>query len=397
MCEYRQHFSVKNDHGQSMEPPYSDRAQHRDLQVSVREGWVRGASHSHSASMQARSTKVKARSLALVLFLASAPHVIPQLPSRPVAAVKPLVLTGAIPLPDVQGRIDHLGSDFKGRLFVSALGNNSEEVLDLAAGTRVHVIHGIPKPQGVIYSPEANKLFVGSDEGKLYIYDGTSLDLITSIDFGDDVDNLRYDSASKRVYVGYGDDETGAIAVVDATTNQRLPEEFKLGAHPESFQLEKSGPNLYVNLPDLKQIAVIHRNTGKISRWSLSLESNFPMALDEPHHRLFVVTHAPARLAVFATDSGHMITALPCAQNADDVFYDAGHQRIYVPGGEGFISVFQRKNSDDYRLLVNVPSAVGARTAGYFGKGRKGFEVFYVAVPARADHAAEVLLYTVQD
>jgi hypothetical protein len=379
-----------------MEPPHSDREQHHDPQGSVREGWLHGASEAHPTSIQARCTKAKGRGLALVLLLASVPHAVPQLPSRPVA-VKPLVLTGAIPLPDVQGRIDHLGSDFKGRLFVSALGNNSEEVLDLAAGTRVHAIHGIPKPQGVIYSPEANKLFVGSDEGKLYIYDGTSLDLITSIDFGDDVDNLRYDSASKRVYVGYGDDEAGAIAVVDATTNQRLPEEFKLGAHPESFQLEKSGPNLYVNLPDLKQIAVIDRNTGKISRWSLSLESNFPMALDEAHHRLFVVTHAPARLVVFATDSGRMITALPCAQNADDVFYDAGHQRIYVPGGEGFISVFQRKNLDDYRWLVNIPSAVGARTAGYFGKGHKGFEVFYVAVPARADHGAEVLLYTVQD
>jgi len=40
---------------------------------------------------------------------------------------------------------------------------------------------------------------------------------------------------------------------------------------------------------------------------------------------------------------------------------------------------------------------VGGRTGGYFGKGRKGFEVLYVAVPARADHGAEVLIYTVQD
>ncbi len=380
-----------------MEHPQSDRKKHdRDLQGAVGECWRSSAPYSYLAAMQAGLTKVKTSGLVLVLLLVSVPHALPQHRSRP-ADVKPLVLTGGIPLPDVKGRIDHLGSDFKGRLFVSALGNNSEEVLDLAAGIRAHSIHGIPKPQGVIYSPEANKLFVGSDEGKLYIYDGTSLDLITSIDFGDDVDNLRYDSVSKRVYVGYGDDKAGAIAIVDATNNRRLPEEFKLETHPESFQLEKSGPNLYVNLPDLKQIAVINRNTGKISRWPLSLNGNFPMALDETNHRLFVVTRAPARLAVFATDSGHMIAALPCVQNSDDVFYDADRQRIYVAGGEGFISVFQRKNVDEYRLLVNVPSAVGARTAGYFGKGRKGFEVLYVAVPARADHGAEVLLYTVQD
>jgi len=43
------------------------------------------------------------------------------------AHTPPLVLTGAIPLANTQGRIDHLGVDSKGRLFVSALGNNSEE------------------------------------------------------------------------------------------------------------------------------------------------------------------------------------------------------------------------------------------------------------------------------
>jgi DNA-binding beta-propeller fold protein YncE len=310
---------------------------------------------------------------------------------------KPLVLTGAIALPNVMGRIDHLGFDGKGHLFVSALGNNTEEVIDLSAGTRVHTISGIARPQGVAYAPEFNKLFIGSDEGKLYIYDGSSFDLITSIDFGDDVDNLRYDAGSKRVYVGYGDGEAGAIAMVDAATNKRLDEEFKLGAHPESFQLEKSGPHIYVNLPDLKQIADINRNTHAITRWPVSLEGNFPMALDESGQRLFVATRAPARLAVFDTKSGHMVAALPCVQNSDDLYYDSARKRIYVAGGEGFLSVFQEADPNHYRLLAKVPSELGARTAGYPGKGLKGFDQFYLAVPARADRGSEILIYTVQD
>jgi len=310
---------------------------------------------------------------------------------------RPLVLTGAVPLPNVQGRIDHLGFDGKGHLFVSALGNNSEEVIDLSAGTRDRSISGIPRPQGVAYSPEFNKLFIGSDEGKLYVYDGASFDLIASIEFGDDVDNLRYDAVSKRVYVGYGDEETGAIAMVDAATNNRLDEEFKLGAHPESFQLEKSGSHIYVNLPDLKLIADINRKTGAISRWPVSLEGNFPMALDESGHRLFVATRAPARFAVFDTRSGHMVAALPCVQNSDDLYYDSARKRIYVAGGEGYLSVFREIDPDHYQLLAKVPSAVGARTAGYAGKGLKGFDQFYLAVPARADRGAEILIYTVQD
>jgi hypothetical protein len=80
----------------------------------------------------------------------------------------------------------------------------------------------------------------------MYVYDGTTFDLITAIDFGDDVDNLRYDAAEKGLYVGFGDEKTGAIGMVDAATNKRLDDECKLGAHPESFQLAASGPNIYV-------------------------------------------------------------------------------------------------------------------------------------------------------
>jgi hypothetical protein len=121
------------------------------------------------------------------------------------------------------------------------------------------------------------------------------------------------------------------------------------------------------------------------------------MALDEADHRLFLATRGPARLAVFDTTSGRLVTALPCVQNSDDVYFDATRQRIYVSGGEGYISVFQKADADHYELLAQIPSALGARTAAYFGKGRKGLDYFYVAVPARAEAGAEVLIYTVQD
>jgi DNA-binding beta-propeller fold protein YncE len=148
--------------------------------------------------------------------------------------------------------------------------------LALAPRGVVHSIAGVPTPQGVVYSPETNKLFVASAKGKVYIYDGTSFDLITNIDFHGDADNLRYDAADKRVYVGYGDNESAAIGMIDATTNKRLDAEFKLGAHPESFQLESVGPRIFVNLPGSKQIAVINRQTHAISRWPFDSGSQLP-------------------------------------------------------------------------------------------------------------------------
>ncbi len=317
----------------------------------------------------------------------------------PAARVQPLVLTDAIPLEGIKGRFDHFGFG-RGRVFAAALGSNSVVVVNVGARTLERTISDIPDPQGVVYSPETNKLFVASGSAaKVYIYEGASYGLIATVDFPGGADNLRYDSATKRVYVGCGDDEkSGAIATIDATTNKRLEEEYKLGGEPESFQLEKSGPNIYVNVPDLKQIVVINRATKAISHWALSgMASNFPMALDEADHRVFVGTHQPARLAVYDTTSGRLVTSLPAVQGTDDLYYDADRRRIYMPGSEGFVYAFQMIDPDHYQLLAKVPTSVGAGTAGYFGKQGKGFERFYLAVPARGSQPAEMRIYTVQD
>jgi len=337
--------------------------------------------------------------LATTVLLSVAPLVRAQ--KAPTAReTPPLIAVGAIPLPGVHGRFDHFSFDPRepARLFLSALGNNSVEVLNLVTDTRVHSIPNIPEPQGIAHAIGLNKLFVGSRQGKLYIFDGSTYDLITAIDYHGDVDNLRYDEASKRVYVDYGDEDKAAIGMVDATTNQRLPEEYKTGAHPESFQLEKSGSKIYVNLPDLKKIGVIDRTTGKMSSWPLTLEENYPMALNEPEHRLYIATRTPPRLVVYDTNVAKAVATVPCVADVDDLYYDASYKRVYIPGGQGFIDVFQEKDPDHYERIAQIPTVLGARTAGYFGKlGKKGIDRFYLAVPASGDHASEVRTYTVQE
>ena len=326
--------------------------------------------------------------------------------SAPAQSAKPLVLTEAIPLEGIKGRFDHFASG-GGRLFISELGNNSVAVINTGGRTLEHTITGVPDPQGEAYSPEANEIFTASGAGKVYIFDGKTYELKTTVDFAGGADNLRYDAASKRVYVGCGNNEkTGAIATIDALTNQRTDEEYQLGGEPESFQLEKEGPNIYVNLPDSKQIAVINRTTKAIKKWPLSVEGNFPMALDEADHRLFVGTHQPPSLAVFDTATGHMIAALPSVQDTDDLYYDAAYKRIYMPGGEGFIYVFQMHDAEHYALLAKIPTVIGAKTAGHFGIAAptgptrvpgKGFDRFYLAVPVHGHEPAEIRIYTAQE
>lgn len=279
-------------------------------------------------------------------------------------ATAPLKLEKTIELPEVQGRIDHLSIDVNGqRLFVAALGNNTVEVIDLKAGKRTNTISGLQEPQGVLYVPSNDRLYVASGkDGTVKIFDGSSLQLTKTLAYGDDADNLRYDSSRQRIYVGYG---SGALGELDAE-GQRITE-IKLDAHPESFQLEKNSPRIYVNLPKSRKVAVLDRDKHAIlATWGTGMSlANYPMALDETAHRLFVVTRFPARLLVFDTDAGKVVEKLPAVGDCDDVFFDQARKRIYASGGEGAISVFEQNDPDHYAEVGRISTVKGARTSFY--------------------------------
>jgi DNA-binding beta-propeller fold protein YncE len=306
----------------------------------------------------------------------------------------PLRIVQAIPLPNVVGRIDHFSVDPKRRLVIgSALGNDTVEVVNTFAGKVVQTIKGLNEPQGVLYvGGDINKLFVANaGDGKVRVYDGKTWALGATVDFGANTDNLRYDAGAKRVYVGYGEEEAG-IGVIDAATSKRLDDAAKLDAHPESFQLD--GSNIYVNVADKAKISVIDRKTKKVTDWPLSdLKANFPMALDEADHRLFIGTRKPARLVAIDTTNGKIVANLLSAGDMDDLYYDSGRKRIYVLAGEGFISVFQQTDPDHYESMAKIPTTTGARTGVWYEKRDR----LYLAVPGRANQGAELWVYEAQD
>jgi len=275
---------------------------------------------------------------------------------------EPLKLEKTIQLPDVQGRIDHMSIDVKGqRLFVSALGNNTVEVVDLKAGKRANTISGLKEPQGVLYVPGSGRLYVASSkDGTVKIFDATQLKLLKTVEYSNDADNLRYDSSRERIYVGFGD---GALGELDS--DGKKIGEIKLDSHPESFQLEKNSARIYVNLPKSRKIAVLDREKGTVlTTWGTGMSfNNYPMALDEQNHRLFVVTRLPARLLVMDTSSGKTVQTLSAVGDCDDVFYDQSRKRIYASGGEGAISVFEQQDADHYKEVGRIATVKGARTS----------------------------------
>jgi DNA-binding beta-propeller fold protein YncE len=306
---------------------------------------------------------------------------------QPAQRREPMVLTNRVSLPGVMGRIDHFTIDNKHRrVIVAALGNNTVEVVAGFSLTDIHSIPGQDGPQGVLYVPEIDNLLVANEGGKVNVYEGDKYEFVKALDF-DGADNLRYDPAARLIYVSYAE----GIGLIDAKTLERLPTVYKFPEQPESYQLEKKGPRIFVNLPIANSVAVLDRRTGeRIATWKVpDARTNFSMLLDEANHRLFSVFRNPSTIMVFDTESGKIVAKLPCVVDVDDIWYEPTTKRIYVTGGEGFVDVFHQLDPDHYERIGKVPTFTGARTSVIWGeyRARQGM---VIAVPATSNQGAEL-------
>ena len=302
----------------------------------------------------------------------------------------PLELAATIPMPGVEGRIDHLALDAAGRrIFVAALGNGTVEVLDLARGRDEKSLPGFGEPQGLVVVPASNRLYVAEGgANRVDVLDARTLAPLREIHGLPDADNVRYDAASRTVLVGYGE---GAFRMIDADTGRSMGD-IRLPGHPEAFEPE--GRRVFVNVPGAREVAVVNRVKRKvIGAWSVpGARANFPMALDAKDRRLFVGARLPAEILVYDIDSGAVVARAPISRDADDIFFDAERRRVYVVCGEGRVDVLRQESPDRYASEGFVRTAPRARTGLFVPRQ----STLYVAAPAAGGVPARVLVYRVR-
>jgi DNA-binding beta-propeller fold protein YncE len=312
---------------------------------------------------------------------------------------QPLRLVQTISLPNVKGRLDHMDVDAKGkRLFVAGLENGTVEVVDLRSGKWSRSLSGFKKPQGVLYVPQLNKIFVASgDDAMVRIFHGDTLELLDSIHLEPGPNRLVYDPNSKLVYVGYGGKDAGKnygeIGIIDAQSNKLL-NKVETGAHPSELLMNENKTILFEFSSAANQLQLIDTKKQKvISSWPISSQRPGDAAFDESTSRLFIGTKSPAEMIVMDSKSGKEITHLPTAEGMDGVYFDAARQRIYVSGGrelpKGFVFVYEQKDADHYETIGKIPTRGGTGTSFF----SSDLDRYYVAAPASDKEEAAVLVF----
>lgn len=302
-------------------------------------------------------------------------------------------------IPSISGHFDRFGLDTKGhRLFVTPEDNGTVEVYDLSSGKFEHSIGGIGMAHGVLYRSDLDRIYVtdGTD-GLLRVFDGKSYRLLKTVKLLTDADSIGYDPKTHHLYIANGGKDAGLnyclVSIVNTDTDEHIGDIKIDGARLEQMVLETSGPRLFINITDKREVGVIDRNKrAVVATWPVTEgEINAAIGLDEADHRLFVGCRS-GKLVAFDTETGKAVAVLPIPAGADDMTYDPVRKRLYVPCAEGFVDVFEQSDPDHYRQIGKVPTGPMGKT----GILVSSLNRYFVVVPQHGTADAEILVFQVQ-
>ncbi len=308
----------------------------------------------------------------------------------------PLKLIVSTPMPGFTGDFDHFGLDLKGnRLFLAAEEHKTVEVFDLQTGERIHSIPGFGQPLMMVYLPESNRLVVtdGGDSA-VHLVDCKKYKIIETIKLGQGVDHGVLDPVNKYYYVesgGGSNAPTHVLAIIDTKSFRHIGDVAGLpGSSNEGMVIDRAGKKLYVNLTDTAEVGVIDLASRQfVARWPLpDAREAHAIVLDEPNHRIFTATRKPARFIVFDTDTGKVVTSLPCVGVNSDMSLDASRRRVYVTGSET-ASVFEQRDADHYEHIAEVPTAYRAKSSIFVPELKR----LYVAASGKGKRDAKLALH----
>jgi DNA-binding beta-propeller fold protein YncE len=313
----------------------------------------------------------------------------------------PLTLQQSVAMPGYTGDFDHFVVDrARSRVLLAAEDHGTLEVFDLRTGKHLRTVSGFDTPHSILVRPGSPTILV-TDGGKSMskLLDAETYEKKATVTLTEGADSSVYDPDSNVLYVVTGGKDvnmkTAKIEAVDPDTGKKIGEVELNDDHVEAMAIEKGGDRLFVNLAQTNKLAVINRKTMKeIAEWPVPpARQNAMVAFDEPHHRLFIVCRQPGEVVVMNSDTGNVVTTQPAPLRADDVLYDRDANRLYVPGGEGFIAIYDTSDPDRLTMLAKVPSAPGAKTGLLLPDMKK---LLLAVSPGDSKELAKVLTFSIE-
>jgi DNA-binding beta-propeller fold protein YncE len=315
--------------------------------------------------------------------------------------LKLITLQNTVELPGYTGDFDHFAIDKeRGRLLLAAEDHGTVEVFDLNSGKHLRSISGFETPHSILVRPGAATILVtDSGKGMSKLLDASTYEVKGTVNLTPGADSIGYDPSANIVYIVTGGKDvemtTSELVAVDPDTGKKKGSITIQDNHVEAMALEERGNRLFVNLTQTNKLAVVDRITMKmVATWPVPAAQQNAMAiLDEQKHRLYIGCRKPGTVAVMDSDTGKITNTAPSPLRSDQLLYDQSRQRLYSPGGEGFMAIYDASDPDNLKTIGKLQTAAGAKTGILIPEMSK---LVLAVSPGDTKAMAKVLTYAIQ-
>ena len=280
-------------------------------------------------------------------------------------------LIHSVDLPGYTGDFDHFAVDYdRNRLLLAAEDHGTVEVFDLKTSAHLRTVPGFGNPHSILVrkgSPTV--LITDSEKQGATLRDADTYAKKSSVSLTPGSDTAKYDASANVLYIVTGgkdvDMKTANLEAVNPDTGAKLGMVTFQDNHVEAMAFVESDPRLFINLTQTNQLAVLDRKSLKVLHtWPVPpAKQNAMVAFDPSQHRLYVVCRDPGMVVVMNSDTGAVVGTQPAPLRSDEVQYDASTHRLYVPGGQGYMTIYDTSDADHLKLIEKVTTAPGAKTA----------------------------------
>jgi YVTN family beta-propeller protein len=188
-----------------------------------------------------------------------------------------------------------------------------------------------------------------------------------------------FEPSTKTVWVFNG--RSNNVTVLDAATN-KVVSTLEVPGKPE-FPVADGRGSVYDNIESRNELVRFDARTRKITAtWPLTnCESPSGLAMDSQHRRLFAVCDGD-KMAVVDADSGKQLASPEIGGSPDAANFSSTRQLAFSSNGAGTLTIIDA--ADNYRVIQNLPTAIGARTMSYDDLTDRAFLVTAQLGPAPA-------------
>jgi YVTN family beta-propeller protein len=235
-------------------------------------------------------------------------------------------------------------------------------VVEADSGKLAGKITGLKRCHGVALVPDLGRGFItDGSAAEIIMFDTKTLKTLGRIKGEPDADAIRYDPASKHIFVFNGDSHSATVIdPAKGTVITSLP----LGGAPEQAVVDGKGM-IYDNLEDKNEVIAIDSRALKITaRWPVApTGSPTSMAMDRAHRRLFIGGRNPAVFVVMNADTGKIVgPSFPIGKRVDSNIFDPETGFVACSTGDGTIHIFHEDSPDKYTEVQTVTTEPGAKT-----------------------------------